>query len=353
MPIHERDPWRRAYFAATSCPADIDIPTDDADAYRWNPSHRWVYNKLRVVESQGLECAPHGIQPTHYPVFSKPIFNLDGMGLGSRLLRDADAYELHRQPGHMWMTYLVGQHISTDTAVVDGMVHWMGHARGLPLSGGLFDYWTIEEVPRADLEAYCTEWIRANLAGYTGMVNFETIGGRIIEVHLRVTDQWPDLYGAGWLEAVVQLYCNSTWNYREPERRRGYSVALFGPHGRTYSHPDDAVLGDVAALPGVSSVQITFHNDQPALNHAMPPGGFRLAVINAWDLAAGFKARERLTRAFGLNAPFTGSEGAAARDGLTGGAASGKTHALREPQYRPGEAVASHPTKRFHTRSRR
>ena len=34
-------------------------------------------------------------------------------------------------------------------------------------------------------------------AGYTGMVNFETIGGRIIEAHLRFADQWPDLYGGG------------------------------------------------------------------------------------------------------------------------------------------------------------
>jgi hypothetical protein len=30
------------------------------------------------------------------------------------------------------------------------------------------------------------------------MVNLETIGGRIIEVHLRFADQWPDLYGARW-----------------------------------------------------------------------------------------------------------------------------------------------------------
>ena len=36
-----------------------------------------------------------------------------------------------------------------------------------------------------------------HLAGYTGMLNLETIGGTIIEAHLRFADQWPDLYGAG------------------------------------------------------------------------------------------------------------------------------------------------------------
>src|ERR1700691_6115515 len=70
MPIHERDPWRRQYFENIACPDTVFIPTDDADAYRWNPRHRGVYNKLLVAESQGLDCAPHGVEPTHYPVFS-------------------------------------------------------------------------------------------------------------------------------------------------------------------------------------------------------------------------------------------------------------------------------------------
>jgi hypothetical protein len=30
----------------------------------------------------------------------------------------------------------------------------------------------------------------------------------------------------------------------------------------------------------------------------MPPGGFRLAIVNCWDLAAGTQARERLALRF-------------------------------------------------------
>ena len=41
-----------------------------------------------------------------------------------------------------------------------------------------------------------------HLAGYTGMLNLETIGGTIIEAHLRFADQWPDLYGPGWVDAA-------------------------------------------------------------------------------------------------------------------------------------------------------
>ena len=39
--------------------------------------------------------------------------------------------------------------------------------------------------PMPAIEDYCGAWIRRHLAGYTGMLNLETIGGRIIEVHLR------------------------------------------------------------------------------------------------------------------------------------------------------------------------
>jgi hypothetical protein len=48
-------------------------------------------------------------------------------------------------------------------------------------------------------------------------------------------------------------------------------------------------------MPGVSSVQITFHEEKDPQGHAMPPGGFRLAIVNAWSLAAGFAARDMLS----------------------------------------------------------
>jgi hypothetical protein len=47
------------------------------------------------------------------------------------------------------------------------------------------------------------------MPGYTGMLNFETIDARIIEVHMRFADQWPDLYGEGWVEALIGLYAGN------------------------------------------------------------------------------------------------------------------------------------------------
>ena len=298
MPIYEADPWRLQYFAHVQSAAKI--PTEDADAWRWNPLHRWVYDKLSVVLSQGLEAAPHGVPPPRFPVFSKPIVNLKGMGVGSRVLQSHAEYETHYAPGHFWMPLLDGRHVSSDVAVVDGEPCWWRHVTGTPAGEGTFDYWTVHAEPDEDIEDRCGRWVRSHLAGYTGMLNLETIGGVIIEVHLRFADQWPDLYGGGWLEAVVQLYEAGTWNFADRHRRDGYSVVLFGPHGSQYRHPPPALIGEIKRMDHVSSVQITFHEDWAPQDHAMPPGGFRLAIVNGFDLAGAILARKRLQEFFCL-----------------------------------------------------
>jgi len=183
-------------------------------------------------------------------------------------------------------------------ALVGGLPRWWRHATGLATGEGMFDRWTIHAANDPALEGGCGAWIARNLKGFTGILNLETIGGVIIEAHLRLSDQWPDLYGAGWIDAFVGLYRDKAWTYADADRRDGYSIVLFGPSGRRYRHPPPALIEELAARPGVSSVQITFHEDKPPERHSMPPGGFRVAIINAFDLASGEAAREELRRHF-------------------------------------------------------
>ncbi len=298
MPIREADPWRMQYFEGVACPADVDIPTEDGDAWAWYPQHKWVYNKMSVAESQGLPCGPHGLEPPQFPVFSKPIYNMRGMGAGSRVIRTLKEYKHLQKAGHMWMPLLSGAHVSSDVAVVAGEPRWWRHVTGAALEGGMFDYWTVLAADDPQVEGYCGEWIRRHFAGYTGMLNLETIGGRIIEAHLRFADQWPDLYGAGWVDALVRLYARGEWVFDDSRRRDGWSVVLSGAHGVQYRHPPRELVEELRAVPGVSSIQITFHEDRPPSAHSMPPGGFRLAIVNCWDLDTGRQVRERLALAF-------------------------------------------------------
>jgi hypothetical protein len=298
VPVCEIDPWRMQYFEGVACPNDVRIPTEDSDAWLWYPAQKWVYNKLAIVESQGLPCGPHGVEPPSFPVFSKPIYNLRGMGAGSRVFRSAKEYRLHQNPGHMWMPLFEGEHVSSDAALVDGEPAWWRHAIGKPLDGGMFDFWTVLAETRPAIEADCGDWARRYLVGYTGMVNFETIGTRIIEVHLRFSDQWPDLYGQGWVDALVRLYGESVWEFDDSGRRDGYSVVLFGAHGVQFAHPPRELVDELRLTPTVSSIQITFHEDRPPAAHSMPPGGFRLAIVNGWDLQAGREVRNRLALSY-------------------------------------------------------
>lgn len=297
LPIVERDPWRTQYFAGVSCPDDVVIPTDDAEAYRLYPAHRWIYDKLRICETQALEHGPHGIAPSRFPVFSKPIYNLRGMGVGGKILRTRQEYDREQTPGHLWMPLLTGMHVSSDVAVVDGTPIWWRHTTGAALDHGTFDHWTVMAEPLPAIETYAGEWLRTHLHGYSGFVNLETIDATIIEAHLRFADQWVDLYGAGWLESVVELYTRGRWQFPDPARRTGYSVVLFGEHGVRWTI-DAAAVDRLRRISGVSSIQITFHPDRPPEAHAMPPGGFRLAIVNCWDLAVGILVREQLAMMF-------------------------------------------------------
>ncbi len=180
---------------------------------------------------------------------------------------------------------------------MNGRAVWWRHATGATAPGGTFDHWHVHAEAMPDIEAWCGAWSERHLAGYSGMVNFETIGSRIIEAHLRFADQWPDLYGADWVGSLVRLYALGEWEFDDSGRRDGFSVVLFAPHGRAYRYPADEVVQRALAVPGVSSVQLSFHPDRDPAQHSMPPGGFRLAVVNAWSMDAGRAAREILRAA--------------------------------------------------------
>ena len=238
VPICEIDPWRTQYFESVPCPPDVFIPTEDSDGWMWNPAHRWVYDKLAVALSQGLAAAPHGVAPQNYPVFSKPIYNLKGMGVGSRALFSADDYASAYQPGHFWTTLLEGDHVSSDVALVDGEPQWWRHATGVASGAGTFDYWEVHAVPSPAVEDWCGAWCRQHLRATPECSTSRPSAAASSRCHLRFADQWPDLYGARLGRGASSVSMPSReWRFDDSARRTGYSVVLFAPHGRRYRHP--------------------------------------------------------------------------------------------------------------------
>ena len=100
----------------------------------------------------------------------------------------------------------------------------------------------------------------------------------------------------------MRLYRDKLWSFDDSRRRTGYSVVLFMPHGAQYTYPPKEMQAEIAGVPGISSLQITFHEDWSPDRHAMPPGGFRVAIVHCWDRAAGNAARDRLRSYFAARA---------------------------------------------------
>ena len=207
-----------------------DVPVSDAAAWRLNPRHRQIYDKLRLALDAGLTAAPCGVAPTDLglapdtEVFVKPIVNLAGMGLNARPAR-ADSVPM--EPGSFWCERLVGAHTSSDCLVQAGEPRWFAHTRGSDEKDASRSiYWEVgAELP--DAEAWIADWVRRNLAGYTGICNIELIGGRPIEAHLRGSNGFFDLYGPDFIPAWVALADGQGFS-PPPPIQGGYVISVFG-----------------------------------------------------------------------------------------------------------------------------
>ena len=216
MPICEADPWRLQYFEHAACPPGREHPDRGQRRLALVSGAPLGLRQDRGRAEPGLRgpartaCRRRAFP---YSPSRSPISR--AWAIGSRILHSQAEYEQSLTPGHMWMTLLDGRHVSSDVAVVDGEPRWWRHVTGRPGGEGTFDYWTVHAAAIPAIEDYCGAWIREHLAGYTGILNTETIGGRMIEVHLRLSDQWPDLYGAGWVDALVRLYHERRWDFAD------------------------------------------------------------------------------------------------------------------------------------------
>ncbi|MFA9462139.1 hypothetical protein [Thiohalorhabdus methylotrophus] len=284
MPFHGVAPERRFIFEAAEPLADLGV--SDEAAWRLNPAHRWLYNKLDLALSQGLVAAPAGVEPPEMglkptePVFVRPITNLAGMAVGAHKVQ---AGSMAHAPGTFWCRYLEGEQSSTDCLVREGEVLWFAHTvAGDEWVDGRPVYWQIG-VPRPENERVLSEWVAANLPGYTGICNFELIGATIIEAHLRGSNGFFDFYGPGFVPAWVALADEGVWRDPGPPPG-GFLFSLFTRRGERLglelSRAQDLAEGGV-------SVAMDLDAD------GRPANG-RVAIVRSRDFRTGRRVLENL-----------------------------------------------------------
>ncbi len=142
----------------------------------------WIYDKLILSKKLGYKCGPVGVdvpEPGWYVV--RPITNMLGMGLGAEL------FELEEETdslpvGQFWCEIFEGRHLSVD--YIDGV-------QSLCVEGNRKEQYLLAKW-------YC--WHKVDdqvpypsVIGKTFRhVNCEFIGGKLIEVHLRLNPDFVD-----------------------------------------------------------------------------------------------------------------------------------------------------------------
>lgn len=141
----------------------------------------WVYDKLILAKYLGYVAGPAGVDlpcPGEYIV--RPITNLYGMGLGASIQSFPSVDTSHLPPGTFWCEIFQGRHLSID--VVDGNVKliYQGYSEG---PNRFFRWKKLNEV--INPPPFITK-----LSEKYGVVNYESIGDKIIEVHMRSNPDW-------------------------------------------------------------------------------------------------------------------------------------------------------------------
>src|SRR3989344_4319119 len=272
-PFQFYDPRSLPCYSDLVVPKGVTIPTTDEAAWNHFEKHRWVYLKLNVALSQEIRCAPIGFNPDDYPVFVKPICNLLGMGVGARKVSNYEEYkECQHLSGYFWMEHLEGEHLSHDFVLRQGEPVFYSCFRGHSVGEGVFDYWESLN-PENNVKTYVQNWLEKYLGDYTGCVNVETLGSKIIECHLRSGDL--DKFGNfDLLQRIVNIYAGKIWNFKD-ELPPFFLYPVWGEHGKKYIL-DQAVVRQLRD--NLDFVQI----ENPNTDYANPVGGVRIALLGSY-----------------------------------------------------------------------
>lgn len=301
-------------YSILKCPKSIKIPTNDFKV--WEnivnsklKSNLWVYNKLQIALSQNIECGPLGIYPqsNQYPVLLKPIINLYGMGKDAIVAHNLEEYRhlSKTKSGLFWMKFLTGPHHSIDIACERGTPKFVCTFLGIKGKQlGTFDRW--ETIPKYTLPKELEEWITKNLKDYTGWINLETIGNKIIECHLRIGDiNQVDLYHylvnprkSLIFPEIINFQKTGTWSsilkeYRVPKI---FLIPVFISK-QSYLKSDLLLskkaiyaLADKYKERGVFMMQ----KDPPPSMGSNPPDAIRICNISCVNLESGLMLKDEI-----------------------------------------------------------
>jgi len=277
--------------------AEQQIPMDDVSAWEAYPNLRWVYDKTKLADLEGLKWGPAGLMPDEFPVFNKPMMNLYGMGEGTMFISNEKEMKKNYIPGTFWTEVLDGEHYSFDVPVVNGEIKDYLIGIGAPGPHRRFNYWRIKRTnPDCDYikqKSKIVEFVQTYLQDYVGMVNFEMISTTIIEVHLRGSLHFFPVW-EGIDNCIKVLYEQRYWKRTWRSGPDCFIVPIWADKFQKFDINWD-VIRDIRTR---AKVTIDYNPDVPSYEYANPPKSFRIGTVFGDDLDITLDRAKKIRAAF-------------------------------------------------------
>ena len=238
------DPW--------SIKISKNVPDFDGPAFRKYRKHNFVYDKLWIAKSQGLKCGTleylieHPSTNLEYPIFIKPRHgNKSASSKNCFKIKHHDELQKYKDiPEMIWSEFIAETEGMTDYIIHNGnVVHQITYIYSDTQHGTIADDWKFIS-PHNKPPTVIDTWVRANMAGYTGICNVQYRGDKIIEVGLRFARGGAYIYSTNNLlliKSINDLVNYNKWDYSidrsEFDFTEFYSFKCYSETPITYIFP--------------------------------------------------------------------------------------------------------------------
>lgn len=205
---------------------------EDFQAWQKYPQVRSWFNKLHLAAHLGYDCGPGGVPPSVSGFYCvRPIYNLDGMGVGARKQWIEAGDRTGVEPGYFWCEWFDGDQYSV---TYNGKCVQQSCFKAERDEDQLFRFkrWTRSDHRFPIPISLEYEFMFASV----DTINVEIIGDKVIEIHFRDTpDPDYDELIPVWNDEqqVVDIYTKLGYTWIEapdnsngflPVRRLGFMV---------------------------------------------------------------------------------------------------------------------------------
>lgn len=177
------DPWTN--FISKKI-ADFDY-----QAYKKHRAYNYVYDKLWVAQTQGVNCGKledfsgDGVE---YPIFIKPRWGHKSATSKNcfKIKNKGELKKYRHIPNMMWSEFYDNKEQMTDYFLLNGeIVHQLTYLYSDKQYGSIGDIWKYIS-PDSEPPSKITEWVSKHMGRYNGPCNIQYRGDKIIEVSLRL-----------------------------------------------------------------------------------------------------------------------------------------------------------------------